>query len=115
MHNHTQPPRHIKNAPEHYYNTILHSIPPHKNDTHTNKHIHTALTDRSLTRLGNSHVFGYAPPPIEESETQLHRTDRVHLARLRCGHHIALKSYQHKLDKNTDDTFPLCQVAPPDH
>jgi hypothetical protein len=36
MHNHTQTPRHIKNAPEHYYNTILHSIPPPTNDTYTN-------------------------------------------------------------------------------
>jgi hypothetical protein len=112
MHNHRQTPRHIKNASEHYYNTILHSIPPPTSDTYTNKHIHTALADRALTRLGNNHVLGYAPPPIDESEMQLHRTDRVHLATLRCGHHAALKSYQHKLDENTDDTCPLCQVAP---
>jgi hypothetical protein len=103
---------HIKNAPEHYYKSILHSIPPPTNDTYTNKHIHTSVTDRILARLGNNHVLGYAPPSIDESETQLHRTDRVHLARLRCGHQTALKTYQHKLDENTDNTCPYAKSLP---
>jgi hypothetical protein len=34
-------------------------------------HIHTALTDRALARLGNNHVLGHVTPTMDKSEMQL--------------------------------------------
>ena len=44
------------------------------------------------------------------SETTLTHEDRVHLANLRCGHHLALLSYQKRLDDSADDTCPGCNT-----
>ncbi|XP_076039876.1 post-GPI attachment to proteins factor 6 isoform X2 [Oratosquilla oratoria] len=38
--------------------------------------------------------------------------DRVHLARLRCGHHPALLSYQKRLDDRVVNSCPGCNTSP---
>ncbi len=41
------------------------------------------------------------------------RADQVLLARLRSGHHMALRAYKHRIDSNTDPSCPRCEA--PEH
>ena len=71
---------------------------------------HTYAT-RSINRLGPNSVLGRIPPNVSDSETELSRADRVHLARLRCGHHNTLMSYRKRLHPEISDTCPLCNIS----
>ena len=102
-------PRHIKRTPSRHYQNILNSIPPLTDNY--KKHIHTHITNRALQHLGPNSILGTRPPPIHPSERLLSRTDRVHLARLRCGHHPALLSYKRRLDDSVADVCPDCNTA----
>ena len=41
------------------------------------------------------------------------REAQVHLARLRSGHHMALRAYKHRIDNTTDPSCPRCDA--PEH
>ena len=57
-------------------------------------------------------MLGEPPPPIADSEASLPRESRVHLARLRCGHHPSLLTYQNRIDRTTDPTCRYCGANP---
>ena len=112
MHNKLPTPRHIKNTPHKHYSNILTSLSPPDNPQNYTKHIHTHLTRRALQSRGPNTLLGHPPPDIDKTETQLSRHHRVHLSRLRCGHHPSLHTYKHRLDATHSDTCPHCQAAP---
>ena len=109
-------PRNLKTytSPHKHYQEIFNNIPPPPNPRTTmNKHIHTHLTSRAIQNLDQNKILQDTPPEIHSSERSLDRTDRVHLARLRSGHHPALLSYRKRfeLDGITDDTCPNCRIG----
>ena len=113
MAEHPHTPRNIKTTPKHRYLTqILPSLPPRPADTSFQKHIHRHITHRSISSLSDNTLLHTRPPDIHPSESSLPREDRVHLARLRCGHHPALLSYQKRLDDRIADTCPDCNTSP---
>ena len=46
-----------------------------------------------------------------DAEEITNRGDQVLLARLRSGHHPALRGYLHRLDPDVDPTCPKCRLA----
>ena len=113
MAEHPHTPRNIKTTPKTLYHTqILSSLPPRPPQTSFQKHIHTQITRRSIHSLKDNTQLHARPPDIHPSESSLSREDRVHLARLRCGHHPALLSYQKRLNDTVQDTCPGCNTAP---
>ena len=113
MAEHPPTPRNIKTTPSTLYHTqILASLPPCPQQTSFQKHIHTQITHRSIQSLKYNTQLQARPPDIHPSESSLPRVDRVHLARLRCGHHPALLSYQKRLDETISDACPGCNTAP---
>ena len=113
FHDHQPTPRNIANTPFNHYSSILNTIPPPTNTTRLKTHIHTHLTRRALNSQNNNRILNTRPPAISSTETQLSRSERVHLTRLRCGHHPALNSYTHNIIDNTHtDTCPICQTSP---
>lgn len=112
LHDHPPTHRQIANTPHRHYTNILNSIPPPTNITQNKKHIHTHLTRQALNNLPNNKILGTPSPNISSTETQLSRLERVHLTRLRCGHHQSLNTYKHRIDNTQTDICPLCQVSP---
>ena len=104
-------PRPIKNTPHSYYNDILATIPRPNNISRYTKHIHTQLTRKYLRKLGRNKVLGRKPPLINVNEKKLSREDRVHLTRLRCGHHPNLNTYKNRLDNTHTTSCPNCQAT----
>ncbi|XP_076042756.1 uncharacterized protein LOC143026373 [Oratosquilla oratoria] len=95
-----------------YYAQILSSLPPQPPNTSLRKHIHNHITHRSINTLKDNTLLHARPPDIHPSESSLPRKDRVHLARLRCGHHPALLSYQKRLDDRAVNSCPGCNASP---
>ena len=110
----TLPPRIQKQSPNTMYSGILSEIPPPSPPATelSNGHIHTHLTRQAISSMANNTVLGMQPPAVDIAESTLCRRDRVHLARLRCGHHPALQVYKHRIDPQRDHTCPLCRSAP---
>jgi len=113
MTDHPHTPKNIKTTPcTRYHTQLLSSLPPRPHQTSFQKHIHTQITRRSIQSLKDNTLLHARPPDIHPTELTLPREDRVHLARLRCGHHPALLSYQKRLDDAVGDACPGCNTAP---
>ncbi|KAK3885147.1 hypothetical protein Pcinc_010628 [Petrolisthes cinctipes] len=113
MAQHPHMPRTIKTTPStRYHSQILSSLTPCPPQTNLQKHIHTQITHQSIQTLKNNTRLHARPPDFHPSESSLPREDRVHLARLRCGHHPALLTYQKRLDRAIVDACPGCNTAP---
>ena len=104
--------RYIVNTPHRYYTDILESLPPIADPANSTKHIHTELTRRALAQPTHNTILNDTPPQISNTEKQLPRSDRVTLARLRCGHHPDLNTYKHRIDETHTDICPNCQASP---
>ena len=112
LHDHPPTHRQVANTPHRHYTRILNTIPQPTNNTQYKKHIHTYLTKQALDNLANNKILNTPPPTISSTETQLSRSERVHLSRLRCGHHPSLYTYKHRIDNTHTDLCPHCQVDP---
>ena len=95
-----------------FYQEELDSLPPLPDGISLRTHIHTEYTRRYLESTRPNSLLGTRPPPIDPAlEQHLPREDRVHLARLRCGHHTALPSYRLRIALNQDATCVFCLAA----
>ena len=77
----------------------------------TSSHIHTHFTNVAIQKLGPSTILGTPPPEIHNSELALPLSDRVHLSRLRCGHHTALATYRKRIDDSVDEVCTHCNTG----
>ena len=102
---HQQTPRSIKTTPQALYTGLLNTIPQH-----SSSHIHTHFTNIAIQKLDTSTILGTPPPEIHHSEPALPRADRVHLSRLRCGHHTALATYRKRIDDSVDEVCTDCST-----
>ena len=72
--------------------------------------IHEVFVARYLAAAQPNSILGEPPPTINPEETSLPRRDCVHLARLRCGHHPDLLSYECRLRPDTPSSCRWCGV-----
>ena len=63
---------------------------------------------RALANAPPNTLLEEAPPPVNPDEADLHRQERVHLARLRCGRHLALRSHENSLRPEVDPACRWC-------
>ena len=106
--------QHIHRTPARHYNTLYTSLPPRPEGTSERKHIHTVFTQRALSSSSPNSLLQALPPPVASEERTLGRDARVHLSRLRCGHHPALPTYMHRIGRADDDLCHLCGQGPAD-
>ena len=104
--------RHLHSTPASHYGSLRTLIPPPPERRTELSWIHQYFVTRSLDGAPSNSLLGDSPPSISSDETMLPRADRVHLARLRCGHHPALLSYECRLRPETDPTCRWCGVTP---
>ena len=67
-----------------------------------------SVVARTLASVPSNTLLGEASPSISFDEGCLHWLDRVHLARILCGHHLALCSYENRLHPVFDSTYRWC-------
>ena len=111
----SRPPRRSRvphTTPAKFYKDSLNSLPPLPDNTSLHSHIHTTLTRETLDTFPPNTLLG-APPPLANTlhEQRLPREDRVHLARLRCGHHTSIPTYMHRIGRAPTPTCVHCNSA----
>ena len=107
----THTARHIHNTPAEHYRSLYQSLPPCPQRLSERAHIHRELTARPLLNAPPNTLLQSRPPLVDPSEKSLKREERVHLSRLRCGHHTSLPTYMHRIGLAPDDTCTLCTQA----
>ena len=70
--------------------------------------LHTEAVTESIQNLGDNHLLSAPPPPIDDSEIALERTERCILAQLRTGDCSLVKDYQMRIGKSADALCPEC-------
>ena len=108
LHNPVGTRRHIHTTPSAHYTALRAMIPPLPPQRSESSWLHESFVARALAAAPSNNVLGEAPLPISPDELSLPRQDRVHLARLRCGHHPALLSYENRLRPEVDPTCRWC-------
>lgn len=74
------------------------------------KSLHTRAVTQSIDDLGANHLLDSIPPPIDDSELALTRSERTTLAQLRSGKCHRLNDYQMKVGKTDNATCPECKI-----
>ena len=100
--------RHIHTTPSSHYTALRAMIPPLPLGRSESSWLHQSFVARALANAPPNTLLGEAPPPVNPDEADLHRQERVHLARLRCGHHLALRSYENRLRPEVDPACRWC-------
>ena len=100
--------RHIHTTPSSHYTALRAMIPPLPLGRSESSWLHQNFVARALAGAPPNNHLGEAPPPVNPDETDLHRQERVHLARLRCGHHLVLRSYESRLRPEVDPACRWC-------
>jgi hypothetical protein len=104
--------RSIHSTPADYYGAQLAPVPPPPPGRTMCSWLHEFFVTRSLDAAPPNSLLQEAPPAISPVETSLPRSGRVHLARLRCGHHPALLAYQNRIRPEVAPTCRWCGAAP---
>ena len=104
--------RHIHNTPAEHYTSLYNSLPPTPQGTSLRTHIHTHFTSVAIANLAPNNILGARPPEPNPEELALSREDRVHISRMRCGHHPALPSYMHRIGRAPSDLCSWCGREP---
>ena len=105
-------PRNIHRTPASHFDQLFNRIPPTPPRRTVKSWIHEMFVAEYLSQVPDSTLLGEPPPGIADSESALPRETRVHLARLRCGHHPSLGSYQNRIDQTIDPTCRYCGETP---
>ena len=108
LHNPIGTQRQIHTTPSAHYTALRTMIPPPPPQRSESSWLHESFVTRYLAAAPSNSVLGEAPPSLMPGELGLPRQDRVHLARLRCGHHPALLSYENRLRPDVDPTCRWC-------
>ena len=117
LHLRTAPARRPRAYPPHttpakFYQDLHDSLPPLPEGITLGTHIHTTFTQRAIATFPPNSLLGVPPPLVNrERERSLPREDRVHLARLRCGHHTSIPTYTNRIGLPTDSSCVYCQDA----
>ena len=98
-------PRSIKTTPQALYTGLLNTIPQH-----SSSYIHKHFTNIAIQKLGPNAILGTPPLEIHHSELALTRVDRVHLSRIRCGHHTAPATYRKRIDDSIEEVCTHCST-----
>ena len=101
-------PRNIHRTPAVHYSNLYRQIPPIPQKRLEKSWIHEQYVAEYLSHVPANSILGEPPPLIADSESSLSRESRVHLARLRCGHHPSLLTYQKRIDQTVDPTCRFC-------
>ena len=89
--------------------TVMHAmIPPLPLGRSESSWLHQNFVTRALADAPVNTLLGEASPPVNLDEADLHRLERVHLARLRGMHHLALGSYENRLRPDVDPACRWC-------
>ena len=83
-------------------------IPPLPLGRSESSWLHQSFVARALANAPSNTLLGEALPPVNPDEADLHRQERVHLAHLQCGHHLALRSYESRLRPEVDPACRWC-------
>ena len=102
---HQPTPRSIKTPPQALYTGLLNTILQHSSPSHPHH-----FTNIAKQKLCPNTILGTPPPEIHHSEHGLPRADRVHLSRLRCGHHTALATYRKRSGDSVDEVCTHCNT-----
>lgn len=108
LHNPTPTRRQIHVTPAAHFGALRAQIPPVPPQRSERSWIHESFVTRHLATAPQNSILGEPPPSHNPDETTLGRVDRVHLSRLRCGHHPGLLSYEARLRPETDPTCRWC-------
>ena len=100
--------RHIHTTPSSHYTALRAMIPPLPLGRSESSWLHQSFVARALANAPPNTFLGEAPPPVNPDEADLNRQERVHLARLRCGHDLALRSYESRLRPEVDPACRWC-------
>ena len=76
------------------------------------KAIHTSEVAKALEKYPSNKVLGTNPPEVSAEESSLSRITRSRLSQLRSGFSRLLNSYLHRINPDTADTCPQCNVSP---
>ena len=112
LHGATADHRNIHKTPAAHFNQLYGRMPPIPPRRTERSWIHEQFVSEYLSQVPDSTLLGEPPPNIVNSEADLPRDSRVHLARLRCGHHPSLGTYQNRIDPTIDPTCRYCEEAP---
>ena len=112
LHHAAPTPRNIHRTPATHYSDLLSQLPPRPPRRTEKSWIHEQFVAEYLSQVPANSLLGEPPPPVADNESALPRESRVHLARLRCGHHPSLLTYQNRIDQTTDPTCRYCGSSP---
>ena len=87
------------------YTGLLSTLP------NTNSHFHTNFTNIAIQKLSPNTILATPPSDIHQPKLTLPREDRVHLSRLRCGHHLAQAKYHKRIDDSVDNACIYCHTT----
>ena len=105
-----QPHSHQSKLAHHTGVTLLNpSLFPSPTPLDQNAGIHQQSVSRHLESVPQNSLLGKPPRPISEEELLL---PRLHLSRLRCGHHHSITAYKHRNQLDLDPSCRWCQEVP---
>ena len=112
LHHPDPTPRNLHRTPATHYGELMNRLPPIPPRRTEKSWIHENFVAEHLMRVPANSILGEPPPLTADSESVLPRESRVHLARLRCGHHPSLLTYQNRIDQSVDPACRFCGEAP---
>ena len=104
--------RQIHTTPSAHFRALRAQIPPLPPQRKESSWIHEFFVSKALSDAAPNSSLGEVPPPIASDELSLPRRCRVDLARLRCGHHLSLRSYENRLRTEVDPNCRWCGSSP---
>ena len=101
--------RNLRTTPSSHFSGLQDALLPTPPGRTQSSWIHEQSVSQYLESAPGNNLLEAPPPSANQEELSLPRQDRVHLSRLRCGHHPAIPSYEHRLRPDTNPTCRWCQ------